>query len=168
MAEILIVAGVSAFMAWMWPGKSEADAKKELEKIKAKDPALIALYTEIGTKMTQLRAIAAKVPDSITMHDAWVARTDWFDFKSHPECKPENMSPLARPDCFANNAAMKRAKEYPYNKCLIGGFDMYRDAIASGTLTSYKGGNLTPVEHAREILWIVESRTRDAARMGFR
>jgi hypothetical protein len=165
MAEILVVAGVSAFIAWMWPGKSGADAKKDLEKMKAVDPALIPLYSEIGTKMTQLRAITAKVPDSITMHDAWVARQD-FDHTSIKDGKV--YMGLQRPDCFICCAAMKRAKEYAYNKCLVNDveFDQWRDAIAQGNLTGWK--DMTPVQHAREVIWILDGRIRDAARMGYR
>jgi hypothetical protein len=163
MAEILIVAGVSAFMAWMWPGKSEADAKKELEKMKAKDPALIALYTEMGTKMTQIRAIAAKIPDSVTMDDAWVKRKDW------EQTLTAGGNKRPRPVAFEGCVGMKHAATTSYKEALLGSFDYWRDAIAGGaTLSGWQGDTLTPVQHAREIISHIDGRTRDAARLGYR
>jgi hypothetical protein len=162
MAEILVIAGVTAFISWMWPGKSEADAKKELEKMKARDPALIPLYAEIGTKMTQIRAIAAKIPDSLTMDDAWIKRKDW------EQTLTAGGNKRPRPVAFEGARGMKYADTTSYKEALLSAFDSWRDAIASGKPIGLEGGTLTELQYVREITSHLDGRMRDAARLGYR
>jgi hypothetical protein len=163
MAEIVIIAGVSAFIAWMWPGKSEEDAKKELAKMKAVDPALVPLYAQIGAKMTQMRGIAAKIPDSLTMDDAWIKRKDW------EQTLTEGGNKRPRPVAFELTVGMKHAATTSYKEVFLGTFDHWRKAIDGGAaLSGWQGDTLTPVQHAQEIISHLDGRMRDAARLGYR
>lgn len=160
MAEIIIVAGVSAFIAWMWPGKSEADAKQEMDKLTGRNQTLIALYSQIGSKMTQLGAISAKIPASVTIDDAWHKRYDW------EQTLTAGGNPRPRPVCFECCPGMKH-RDKPYKEVLIGRFDDWQAAISGGNWSTWAGDKCTPEQHAREVISHLDGRLRDAARMGY-